>query len=145
MLTLTSKGILESLAKAKEANPDLFNQPRGLSVPVPPPGEINSTPGVADSAEREAERAGLIAQVRRQREELPVVVADRALNGAIVGGLVGLVLQLLKIFGSTRQPPEYYAKHEDPGDYVDGGGSYGCDDSGGWENPNGEGEHHDDD
>lgn len=144
MLTLTSKGVLESLAKAKEANPDLFNQPRGLSVPVPPPTELNSTPGVADSAERATERAGLIAQVRRQREEFPVVVADRALNGAIVGSVVGLGFQILKLFGSTRQPREYYVQHEDPGDYVDGGDSNGCDDPGGWENSNGEGEHHDD-
>ena len=144
MLTLTSKGILESLAKAKEANPDLFNQPRGLSVPVPPPAELNSTPGVADSAEREAERAGLIAQVQRQREELPVVVADRALNGAIAGSLVALGFQIFKLFGSTHQPPEYHVHHEDPGDGVDSGDSNGCGDSGSWEDPNGEREHHDD-
>jgi hypothetical protein len=144
MLTLTSKGVLESLAKAKEANPKLFEQPRGLSIPVPPPAELSSTPGVADSAERATERAGLIAQVQRQRGELPVVVADRALNGAIVGSVVGLVFQILKLFGSTRQPREYYVQHEDPGDYVDRGNSNGCDDSGGWEDPNDQGGHHDD-
>jgi hypothetical protein len=144
MLTLTSKGLLESLAKAKESNPDLFNQPRGLSVPVPPPAEINSTPGVADAAEREARRAGLVEQLRRQREDFPVGVAGQALNGAIVGSLVGLAFQFLKAFGSTRRPPEYYVQLEDPGDFVDGGDSIGCDDSGGW-GPNGEGEPHDDD
>lgn len=86
MLTLTSKGIFESLARAKEANPELFQQPRGLSVPVPPPpADLSSTPGVADSAERAAQRAGLVAQVRRQQEELPVVVANQAFRGAIAG------------------------------------------------------------
>jgi hypothetical protein len=144
MLTLTSKGVLESLAKAKEANPDLFNQPRGLSVPVPPPAELNSTPGVADSAEREAERAGLVAQVRRQRAEFPVSVADQALHGAFLGSLFGLGFQIFKLFGSTRQPSEYYVQHEDPGDYVDVGDSNSCDHSGNWEDPNDQGGHHDD-
>jgi hypothetical protein len=114
MLTLTSKGIRESLERAKEANPKLFEQPRGLSVPVPPPpADLPSTPGVADSAERAAHRAGLVAQVRHQQEELPVAVADQAFRGALAGSLAGLGFLLLKNLFSASQSPRHHFQYRE--------------------------------
>jgi hypothetical protein len=114
MLNLTAKGIRESLERAREANPELFEQPRGLSVPVPPPpADLPSTPGVADSADRAAHRAGLVAQVRHQQEELPVAIADQAFRGALAGSLAGLSYLFFKnLFSASQSPRRYFQYRE---------------------------------
>jgi hypothetical protein len=129
MLTITSKGLRESLARAKEANPELFEQPRGLSIPVPPPpADLPSTPGVADSAERATQRAGLVVQVRRQQEELPVVVARQAFRGAIAGSLSGLAILLIKNLCSPKRSPIGNREYSDGDIHGDGGAveDHGC-------------------
>ena len=64
MLELRSTDMLK---RAQELPDNLLQQPRGLYVPVKaPPGELSATPGVADAAERSAQRARLIDAIRVQ-------------------------------------------------------------------------------
>jgi hypothetical protein len=111
MFTLTSKEIRESLKQRETGTAVPVQQTRGLSVPTqPPPAELAATPGVEDSAERAAQRANLIALVRKQQEELPVKAADQAFRGAIAGGLSGLGVLLLRSLLSPKRfeaGPEY--------------------------------------
>ena len=120
MRELQSGDVLESLKRAKEVATEPFRQPRGLSVPaLPPPIELVSTPGVADSAERAAQRARLIAVLRNQQEELPVVVANEAFRGLVVGGLTGLGFLLLKnLFSAGASTGETEEQYDD-GQYVE--------------------------
>jgi hypothetical protein len=113
MPTLTPKEFFELTRQYDLANTPLFQQPRGLSVPTPkPPADLLATPGVQDSAERTAQRAMLIAKVRRQQEELPIVAADQAFRGAVVGGIAGLGCLLLRGL-LTSTPPEMPRTYEE--------------------------------
>jgi hypothetical protein len=94
MLELRSTDMLK---RAQELPDNLLQQPRGLYVPVKaPPGELSATPGVADAAERSAQRARLIDQIRVQQESLPVQVAEDAFRGLVAGSLSGLALLVLR-------------------------------------------------
>ena len=106
--------------RAQELTDNLVQQPRGLSVPtLPPPIELASTPGVADSAERAAQRARLIAMLRDQQEELPLVVANEAFRGLLVGGLTGLGFLLLKnLFSAGASAGETEEQYDD-GQYAE--------------------------
>ena len=115
MAKLTSQELIAMARQADLSTTAPFDQPRGLSVPTPrPPADLAATPGVEDSAERAAHRAQLIALVRKQQEELPIVAADQAFRGAVAGGIAGLGCLLLRglIMSSSpaSQPPdeEYY-------------------------------------
>ena len=115
MSTLTSKELLESLRQADHTAAGLIQQPRGLSIPTPkPPADLVATPGIEDSAERTAHRANLIALVRKQQEELPVVAADQAFRGAVIGGLAGLGCLLLRCMLGSRPPEAAYLVEEEP-------------------------------
>ena len=115
MPTLTAKELLESLRQADRTTTEPIQQPRGLSVPTPkPPADLVATPGVEDSAERTAHRARLIALVRRQQEELPVVAAEQAFRGAVIGGLAGLGCLLLRCMLGSRPPEAAYLVEEEP-------------------------------
>lgn len=117
MLELQSTDMLK---RAQELTDHPVQQPRGLSVPtLPPPIELASTPGVADSAERAAQRARLIAVLRHQQEELPLVVANEAFRGLLVGGLTGLGFLLLKnLFSAKASPGETEGRYDD-GQYLE--------------------------
>lgn len=94
MLELRSTDMLK---RAQELPDNLLQQPRGLYVPVKaPPGELSATPGVADAAERSAQRARLIDEIRVQQESLPVAVAGDAFRGLVAGSLTGISLLLLR-------------------------------------------------
>jgi hypothetical protein len=106
MAKLTPKELIEMARQPDLSNTAPLQQPRGLSVPIPrPPADLAATPGVEDSAERAAQRATLIAKVRKQQEELPIVAADQAFRGAVAGGVAGLACLLLRGLCTSR-PPE---------------------------------------
>jgi hypothetical protein len=110
---LASNEFLESLKQTKDVTTEPLQQPRGLSVPTsPPPADLAATPGVADSAERAAHRAAIIALLRKQQEELPIVAADQAFRGALAGAATGLGLLLLRSLFSARPPEREYPEQE---------------------------------
>lgn len=105
MAKLTPQELIEMARREDLSNTAPFQQPRGLSVPTPrPPADSAATPGVEDSAERADQRAMLIAQVRKQQEEIPIVAADHAFRGAVAGGIAGLGCLLLRGLLMSRPP-----------------------------------------
>ena len=94
MLELRSTDMLK---RAQELPDNPLQQPRGLYVPVKaPPGELSATPGVADAAERSAQRARLIDAIRVHQESLPVAGCRGRLSRLVAGSLTGLGLLLLR-------------------------------------------------
>lgn len=95
MLELRSTDMLK---RTQELTDSPLQQPRGLYVPpIAPPVELTGTPGVADAAERSAQRARLIDAIRVQQESLSMAVAGDAFHGLVAGSLTGIGLLLLRV------------------------------------------------